>query len=490
MTSLCRPPRQECVRRYRIGSRHQLWMMLGTILLIAGACGTPEDPEAQKESLSTQTTEPVASSSVTSALSSTTTQAVSDVAPSTTAQPSQPSGDPNDVRTIVVPALGGLKMELGADLSVIVNDDIIGIADRNYAGESNSLAGRLIIGRISQTDRVLPLATLDDVVERIVESGGAEVAETGETLMLLGHEATLYRIEGDLKKKDFFLFSSGPQGFFTNAPWSPLPLAELFMAQLDQGVLFIGSTALDEEGLARGRELLERVLPTLELTTPDGQVASLPDPASKLPRRGEAQTVVPVPYDPDGPALLDGLFGPIDGGEHQVLNLSPALFVTTPNNWAVQLNFPGVVVLTDDRSFGPGDRGLVFRQGINQIQASGPGESPLGDPIPIDDIEAFLAAPPPNLLVTDILPAVDVGGLRAVQFDLQIREGSTCRANDPCQFTFTSPIGQQSILPDHKHRIWWIVDVPSVAPLMIIASAPSAEWLESATDVVSSIEFQ
>ncbi len=468
MTSLCRPPRQARVQRHPQRHSVRRWTVLASTLLFAGACGTPKDPEAKAEPPPTSASESLDAS----------------------AGESTSSGGPNEIRTVVVPALGGLKMELGADLSVIVNDDIVGIADRDYEGEASSLAGRLIIGRISQTDRNVPLSTVADVIEHLVESGGAEVVEADETLMALGHEFTLYRIEGDLKEQDFFLFSSGPQGFFTNAPWSPLPFAELFMAQLDQGVLFIGSSALDEAGLGSGRDLLERVLPTLGLTSSDGQVPPLPDSSVKLSRRGEVQAVVLTPYDPDGPPLLDAILSPISSGRHQVLNLSPALFLTTPDNWAVQPNFPGFVVLTDDRSFGPGDRGLVFQQGINQIQASGPGESPLGDPIAIDDIEAFLSAPPPNLMVGDVLRDVDVGGLSAVQFDLQIREGSTCQASDPCQYTFTSPTGQESVQPDHHHRVWWITEVPSVAPLMIIAGAPGAEWLEIATDVVSSIEFQ
>ena len=59
----------------------------------------------------------------------------------------------------------------------------------------------------------------------------------------------------------------------------------------------------------------------------------------------------------------------IEAGRYTLDKLATPAEVTVPDGWWVQGNFPGYVVLTGNESFGPGDRALTFRIGLDHIVA-------------------------------------------------------------------------------------------------------------------------
>lgn len=114
------------------------------------------------------------------------------------------------------------------------------------------------------------------------------------------------------------------------------------------------------------------------------------------------------------------------------------MMIEIGEEWAVQPNRPGLVVLTDRDSSGPGDRDLQISTDIEAIVATGAGPRPVGDPVSID-LEPLVDDPPAGLVVEQ------VGGLEA-----GTRTGHTLRADadqdspctaEPCEFSLVTSYG-------------------------------------------------
>jgi len=370
---------------------------------------------------------------------------------------------------------------MGLDENVLVITEGDRISLRQYGADGDvDLDAEVVIARVSESGATAPVVTLDDFVAEVENGTNATVEASPDTLETLGHELQLHSISEGEPVAGPGLFPSNPAGFGSNSFWTPGPIAAMYLGEVEGGVLAIGAVATSSDALNRARTLLADVTPTLSLLTDDGEVAALPDPADLFAPIGEPNGLGPA-FDPDGPPALDGLFQPIEAGTYQLSNLSSLNTLDIGDGWFVAPNFPGFVVILEPPILAPGFRDMVIQQQPNSLTGASLGSTINTEVVGIDDINAFLAAPPPNLIV-DNVTEVDVGGVPAVRFDMRVSPEATCQDGDRCTFVLGTPdpTTAKFLSPGAVHRTWWITDLPGGA-LAFTASAAEAdvEWLDN-----------
>lgn len=380
-----------------------------------------------------------------------------------------------DERVVTYPALGGLRMEIDADVLVSSEGDYVALRRPNSDGV-------VVVTRTSQTAGALQISTVDDFLAAVQDYSQPEITPVDETLDALDTTLTLHQFRGGEAPPGPGLFSSRPYDYGGNTAWHPGPLGDAYLGEITGGVLAIAAIAQTENGLADAHDLLAEVVPLLSLTTATGLVAELEEPGQIYETLGEAPAFEPATLDPDGAPELTTLFSPVEPGQYQMGNLSVPITVDFSPGWFVALNFPTFVVFAEFPPVGPGFRDIVFQQSANAIGGINNAQVANGAPILIEDINEYIDNPPAGLLISNIDRNATIGGMSAARFDVVTDATTSCQPGDPCDFMMTSPTLDfiTMVNPGVVHRTWWVTDVPA-GPLVITASAAEAdtEWLDT-----------
>lgn len=349
----------------------------------------------------------------------------------------------------------------------------------------------VLVARVSQSASGQPVTTSAEMIDQLELVSGAEVIEGDEPIEAFGQTLAQFHVTG---ADDSFAFSASPLGFDSNAAWWPDPVSDLYVADLGDSVMAVVAMGNDDEGRARANALLRDLAPTMVLTTDTGEPDPLPEPESALAFDfGPPPTVEAAAPIADGPPILEDAFTPLEPGSYQLLNLGVPLVVDVPDGWAVQPNFPAIVVLGDVASQGPYDDELRLQVAMRVLAPAGAGEVPIGEGTPLEDIAVLLADPPANLTISNVDLDAEVGGLAAIRFDATIADPVGCDATNPCSYGLFGPFANDPamIIGDYTHRLWIITGVPN-GPLTLAAAATDAEaeeWFARVDEVVASIDI-
>lgn len=381
-------------------------------------------------------------------------------------------------------ALGGLTFGVPAGHVVHHDADMVTIRD-SFDFDRGRYEPSMIIALTAQTGSGDAVFSIEDFTNSAI-AGVGTAEPTYELLSLFDQELEGWRFNMDDNQPvgPHYLYSAYPAGAGGPTAWQPFPLAELFLAEVPEGVLVVGLTAQSAEDLVTARAIFDRVAPTLELAR------SLEDPLpTVLPIRTGPPEPPPEPVTkPEGwPALLTGLSKPLDSGDYTITALSTAMSVTLDDGWWVQPNFPTWFILSGDESFGLGDRGLAFRTGVNSLVPSDRSGA-VGDAIPFD-FAALAAAPPKNIEISSS-EDVTIGGASGTLLRLQIAESAGCGAGDPCEYVITTqyPFPDESIRKGFTYDLWYLEGGLN-EPILIVAMSPDDSWMTLAQEVVDTLVF-
>lgn len=452
--------------------------------LFAGACGSSDDAASDADTADAAAEESTDDSEPES----------DDSQPPAEAGESEESAEPDDepsdrggLRSITTTALGGLRLEVGDDLVVVHEGELISIRQPDGPGS-------VILSRVNRWGSGEPVTTVDEFLEATLNAGAASADPTGDALAVLGYELEEYAVRVDGEPLDPRLFPSSFAAMGSNMAWAPSPVADLYLGEVEGGVMVAGVVADEEASLPGLHALLEEVAPTVSLTAP--AVLAVPEtPPTGIEAFGEPDPVTPRD-------VTNGLvrpFSPIATGTYDLANLSQPTTVDVGEAWFAAPNFPGFVTLVDmmvSRGDGPGDHDILFLQGATGLHALDPLRQDLLDPTPLqtrEELDAFLADPPPGLVVSNVDNDASLGGQTVVQFDIEVDPEATCQADSPCLFVFSPAITDftKFVESGYVNRFWWFADAPN-GGLLVSAAAPAAnaDWIDGrAADLLATIEF-
>ena len=380
-------------------------------------------------------------------------------------------------------AMGGLRLGVPAGHVVHHDGDMV-VVRPEFSNDKGAFEPSMIIARANTSAQGELLSTTSFTTSAIAGVGVAE--ETNISLSLLGEELDGWRFSLQDGQPDgpHYIYSSYPAGAGGATAWQPFPLAELFIGEVPGGVLVAGWIGRDESALAEARAIFDAVAPTLSLEQPLSESAEAVPPLMLA-----APQQPPEPVDvPDGwPPVLSGLSRPLDAGDYSHGGFGTAFSFTIDDGWWVQPNFPSWLVLSADDSFGPGDRGIVVRSGVDSlhpaIRAGG-----AGDPISYD-LQAFIETPPPNLEIVES-EEVTVGGAAGLRAHIAFAESADCAAGAVCEYMVaTSYTFPPASIRAGYHYEFWQLEEGLAAPITIILESPDASWFEVARSAIDSIVF-
>jgi hypothetical protein len=380
-------------------------------------------------------------------------------------------------------ALGGIEFVVPAGHSVHHDGDMVLIRP-SWEPDGGRYLPSAVIALVSQYGSTDELPTVESVTSDAI-AGVGTAAPTGATIELLGRQLTGYRFEADpdVSIGPHYLFDALPRPAFGPTSWQPFPMATLFLADTPGGVLAVGAIGETEADLATASAVFEQVAPTITID----ELRSRPADRPSHPSRRESPELVTAPDV--APEVLLGVVRPVKSGRYTLDKLGTPLEVTVPEDWWVQGNFPGHVVLTGDESFGPGDRSVTFITGHDHLVAISSDYAAIGEPLPLAADSRWPADRFPTLLV-GTGSEVDLDGVTAERFDVRVDPDADCSESEPCEFHLLSAhFGPgETIRKGYFHRVWQLHDGVS-EPITIVAVAADESWLSNADAIVASLRF-
>lgn len=391
-----------------------------------------------------------------------------------------PEIDRAALETISVPVAGGVTFGVEPGWSIFHDNNYVAIRP-NFDPDRGRTLPSVVVALVQNDSSGAPGATVADLIE--VGALGT-VDPTRERLavgdlMLDGYSFTL--AEG-LPPAPHFLYPAAGAGALTPAFWQPFPLGELYMTDTPAGVLVVGYTGIDEGDLATAEAMFETVAATLELTS--DTVSNEMVFVDRFPV-GVLVEALPATPDADLAPVLRNAASPIEPGLHQLLSMGRAVQVEVGEGWWVQVNFPGLVVLTANDSFGPNDRAIEYRLGVEEIFPATTGPSPAGPPVDFTDLAGFAQAPPEGLVASEPLE-ISLGGTPAIRVDINVDPAADC-VDVACHWVAPTTVAGPAPVELHRllnYRFWQISTGED--SILVVASSPDAEWLDTATAVVES----
>ncbi len=155
------------------------------------------------------------------------------------------------------PAMGGVSMTLPEELFVNQADSCLGIEANAPDDDSPSYPPTVWVGRSDSYGlEAGSLTSVEDVLD--LYEPAERPQPTGESLTALGEELAGYRVTGVGDPLFENMIACG--GNFTLRFG---PEAEVFLAETDEGVLFLAAEAATEEEMVDARALLDQIAPTL-----------------------------------------------------------------------------------------------------------------------------------------------------------------------------------------------------------------------------------
>ena len=405
----------------------------------------------------------------------------SDAPASTTTIPSElitlPTTDIADLRFETFAALGGLRVGFDADALVMSDGDVVAVANPADDDPFSSVAS---VALVSQTLGANPIDGTDDFISLALDSG-MTVEPSGTAIDALGLRLEGYRLELASMEPNYLLAASR-LGENSAAAYA-FSGAQVFLADVDGGVLIFAADGATESGRSTALSRLGDMVATAELLGP----MSFPAPTAR-PSNGSPPSRPEIgERDPDLPPL-DRQFRALEPGRYQLPRLGDTFALELGDDWWAQANTLGFVELSAPTSFGPGNDDLAFIVGLDEGQFSVSGPTFVGTPDDIGDLAGWVNSPPDGLAVSDV-EQVDLGSRTATRFDVAIDEDATCQDADPCEYWMFSPVEAALVIKSgFDVRIWHVED-HEFAPLTIMASSSGPTWLDRATALVETIEF-
>ena len=165
-------------------------------------------------------------------------------------------------------AAGGISLELPEPVTALSTQNCVILLEPNYEGDSPFEPG-IAIGTSAFLGRetLTPISTVDEWFAGY--EGQPEPVATGESITFLGEELDGYRIEG--------AFTDAPTGeestlncavdanTLSDLQVFAAPYSDLYVAETDEGLLFAVANGFTEDEQVRAREILDGVLPTVEI---------------------------------------------------------------------------------------------------------------------------------------------------------------------------------------------------------------------------------
>ena len=191
------------------------------------------------------------------------------------------------------------------------------------------------------------------------------------------------------------------------------------------------------------------------------------------------------------PVLFTEVLGPLEVDKTYRSEETGVPFTfTLEEEWWVQINSPGQVVLTDPAAEAPGDRDVWFLRPSALADPSQPGaDRDIQQDWPLDDIEGWVD----NLIdgiETSEPEMVELGGRQAVRFTAEVTDERICGETVCAEFVTNNLVRGRSFDPGTTSTIYW-VDMGDAAPLAVIIGSPSTDdqWLDTAEAMLATVEF-
>jgi hypothetical protein len=394
------------------------------------------------------------------------------------------AGPDAELISYVSSVMGGVRFSTDPTHHLYTRGDTIVVSISDPAQDAAWEAATISL--VTQTADGLPVQSVDQLLELMEAVPTATVTPTGTAIEVLGYVLAGYDVRAEASSTDHWIFAADRIGSPASSLFGFTPNGRVFLGETPAGVLIAASAEADQAASIDDIDVaLGTLVSTIEFTG-NGIDTALPQGNALEPSETEEPTVRGV-IDPDGPIPLDAPFSPVAPGTYQLANFGPTFTLEFGARWFVQPNFPGFVVFTDLNSGGPGDRDIVFLTDLADLVRIGPGPIAAGEPVAVITADDVIAALGDDLEVTDVR-AVDLDGVAATRFDVEIPATASCSTAAPCEVALRTSSGQVKLLSaTQTHRIWWINDGAD-APSMIIAMAPRGnDFIERSTQLLSTM---
>ena len=180
----------------------------------------------------------------------------------------------------------------------------------------------------------------------------------------------------------------------------------------------------------------------------------------------------------------------MEPGAFQVPNVGRRISIDIGDGWFAQPNFPGIVVLTAAGSIGPGDREVVMFSDVAEYLPIEAGPRRGGESTPATDVEDLIENPPTGFRVSAI-STQELGTASATRFDLTSDPTATCALGDPCEAALVTSYGfVKPLAAGSDHRVWWIEHEEGPATVLFTTALDAPDFIERATALVGTIEFE
>jgi hypothetical protein len=189
--------------------------------------------------------------------------------------------------------------------------------------------------------------------------------------------------------------------------------------------------------------------------------------------------------------LLDFEFESVPAGRYRVETLGAPFAIDVPEGWRVQYNSLGYLVITDEDSFGPGDRDIQMIRPSNLADPDQPGaptDEQAGD-WPTDDITGWVNALIPGVVDGEPVDTT-IGGLDAVRFHVAITDEVECGENFCVGFVTNRRVNDVWFDSGTGYRVWW-VDGGDESPIAVaVGDGDDPDFLERAQAVLDTVTFE
>lgn len=216
-------------------------------------------------------------------------------------------------------------------------------------------------------------------------------------------------------------------------------------------------------------------------TTPPASTTTTPPTTAAEPADEAAAVLQP----------LTRQFEPIPPGEYRVETLGAPFTFSIEDEWWVQPNNNGFVVLTDPASSGPGHLDIVFMRPsvlADPAEPNVPVEEQ-GDGWPADDIDGWLAAVMPGIVTAGPEPTT-LGGLDAITFDVAIDDDFACGEDFCVGFATNRLVNSKFFDPGIGYRVWWI-DGGDESPIaVVVGDGGIPDFIDHAEGLLATVEFE
>ena len=389
----------------------------------------------------------------------------------------------SEVKAVTISALGGIRFDRPVETGLLVIDDFVLVTQR--VGNSDTLAHILLTSQLFAGSKVDNVESYLDVIKLT-----HDVNPTGTAIVVAGVELAGYEITGD-ESVQSFASSRFPAPAIAGG--GPLEYTLSFIGETPSGVLDVGVDGLTSEEAQAMLPALGTMLASLEFTGPGLDPALPPgeviEPAEPGPPPPPAEGADDAAIPPLGPP-----FSSVEPGRYELLNFGLPISLDFGEEWAIQPNFPGVIVVTDPTSIGPNDRDLIFVNSIAELVPLAGGPLVAGDAIPIGDIEELLSNPPEPMQVSDVertvLEAENGSTTPVVSFTIEMVGDHACSPSDPCELGFVTAYGfVNQLRPMDTQRVWWFPEHPHGPAAIIVSAGEDSVWMERAEELMATLEL-